>query len=332
MPKSPHEMKHRLFVDKVMTVGFVTEGDDPEAELVFFKSLKKEAETFAEVGNEDQIGNEIWDMTNSISRAIRSAVFEADDDQDPAAIINDSLDQFEAAVRAAAPLWLAGNPVQKHQGHTMPKFDKSKLDDVARTEFDRLEREATDAAEAQQTAEEAQATAEGLTATEKARADEAEAKVEDLTPEEDEVKKGMSPEAREHFEKLEKRLDDEVQRRETDVMAIRFAKGGDLEHMSGDKRTEVLLKAKGGMDDADWDELDTMLKAASAQIAEGNLLKEAGVEGEPEAGEAETEFTAEVKKLRDADPKMTPAEATTHIARTNAPLFKRVQAERKANA
>ena len=216
------------------------------------------------------------------------------------------------------------------------KFDKTKLDEAARAEFERLEGLATDADGAKTAAEEAQTAAEAERDTEKTRADEAEAA---LPKDEGDVTKGMSAEVKAAFEKqaeenedLRKTVAAEINKRETDAMAIRFAKGGDLEQIGGEKRTEVLLKAKAGMDAEDWAELDTMLTAASAQVAEGVLLKEAGVEGEPESGEAETEFTAEVKKLRDADPKMNAAQATAHIAKSNAPLFRRVQDERKANA
>lgn len=261
----------RLKVRTVKTVGFVEAGDDPEAELVFFK--RREAG--------------------------------------------------------------ASHPAKPREGD-MPKFDKSKLDDAARAEFEKLETAAKEAEDKQTAAEEAQATAEGERDTEKTRADEAEAA---LPKEEGDVTKGMSDEVKAAFEKqeekneaLQKAFDAEVEKRETDAMAIRFAKGGDLEQIGGEKRLKVLLKAKSGMDAEDWDELDTMLKAASAQILEGALLKEAGVDGEPEAGEAEVEFKAEVAKLREADPKMTEVQARAQIVKTDTALYRRVRDEQKANA
>jgi len=275
----PFDMKHRLRVGKVMTVGFVTAGDDPEAELVFFKSR-----------DPDHGGGG------------------ASDDPD------------------------------NNGGSNMPEFDKTKLDDAARAELERLEQVAKDA-------EAAQATAEGErdeAVTAKTAAEEALAEASDEGGEGDDVTKGMSPEVKDAFEKQQADLDEardeirkEREQRQRDAMAIRFAKGGDLEQIGGEDRTDVLLKAQQTLDAEDWAKLDTLLTAAAKQIAEGELLKEAGRDGEGGdgvEGEAEREFLGLVDKAMEADSDLSERQARVQVMKANSALYQKVRTEqREAN-
>lgn len=117
---------HRLRVRRVKTVGFVDKGDDPDAEIVFFKR----AETFDEVGSSERISEEVWDLTHRLSRSIRSALDDSEDNQSPLDIITTSLDQFMATVRARAPMWVQGKPVEKRIIQRGQKFIVMSEDDA----------------------------------------------------------------------------------------------------------------------------------------------------------------------------------------------------------
>jgi len=320
------EPKALLRVRRIDTIGLVDKGDNPESDIVFWKredempaitKMTKKAETFEQAGKQEEARRQVWDLTERMSRAISSAVFEAEDGQDPTAIINDSLDQFAAAVRAAAPNWLAGQPVQKHQeSGTMPeKFDVSKLDEAARAEFKRLE------------------DANGALATElKEMKDRTQPPAKDML-------KGLSPEARAEVEaemvkrdneitKLRADHDAVVEKAERDGLAIRFAKGGDLENIGGDKRVDVLLAAKRALGEL-WPALETMLKAASEQIAKGGLFGEKGKGGDGEGATAWNKLEAAAKELVDKGEAKTLAQAIVAVGKRDPKLYREYKAEQK---
>ena len=98
-----------LKVKRLDFVGIVKEGANQASHIAFWKN----AETFEEAKGGDEVRNEVWRFTDGIGTALRSALFEAEEDQDPGALVLTSLDQFTAAVKAALPSWLEGKPFQK---------------------------------------------------------------------------------------------------------------------------------------------------------------------------------------------------------------------------
>lgn len=326
MPKK----KHLLRVSRLDTIGLVDKGDNPEAHIVFWKraperEVGKGLMTFDQSAAVDETRSGIWNLTERLGRVLSEAMEyvaggeEPEDGIDPVSVINDSLDQFVAAVRAAVPNWAAGQPMQKHQEHDMPKFDVTKLDDAARAEFERLEQLAKDATDAKETAERER--------------DEALAKVK---PEPEDVTKGMSPEAKAEFEKaqeraesLEKRLDEVEKKAERDTLAIRFAKGGDLEHVTGESRIDVLLTVKRSVDEGTWAGLEQMLKAASAQIAEGGLFKQNGKDGGDEPPTAWEKIQAKADAMIEKGEAKTRPEAIAAVAHTDPTLYEEYQKERR---
>jgi len=329
--------KALLRVTRIDSIGFVDKGDNPEAEITLWKRdpNAKRADTFAEQGAEDAVRHEVYDMTDRMSRALHGAVFEAEEGQDPAAIINASLDQFTAAVRAAAPGWLAGKPVREHQGAVVmaetkkeEKFDVAKLDEAARAEFKRLGDEASTLAK---------------------QVDALTAKVADLEKkvpaEPEDVLKGLTPEARKEVEAEMKKRDDAltdlrkahealVEQGQRDALAIRFAKGNDLEHIAGEKRLDVLLTAQKVLKADDWAELDGMLKAASKQIAEGKLFAEAGTGAEAPIGSGQAWDKIKAKAGQLVKDKAAPTfeQAVAKIARDEPGLYREYVKEQREKA
>lgn len=88
----------------------------------------KRAETFAEIGNEEAIASEIWDLTDTLRRALMDAVFHADDDQDPAALLDASIQQATEALREHAEQWKNAEPlkkgVRKAKAQSIAKIDE----------------------------------------------------------------------------------------------------------------------------------------------------------------------------------------------------------------
>ena len=148
------------------------------------------------------------------------------------------------------------------------------------------------------------------------------------------VLKGLSPEARAEVEAemakrdekltaLTKAHDDLVEKGRRDALAIRFAKGGDLEQIGGEKRVDVLLKAQKALTPEDWSELEKTLKAASEQIAKGGLFKPAGADGEPPIGGTGTWAKIQAKANDMVAKKEAPtfAQAIAKIADTDPALY-----------
>ena len=332
----PEPKKRNLLrVKRIDTIGLVDRGDNPEADILIWKrdpkAVDKKAETFSEQGKQNDVRHEVYDMTDRMSRALHGAVFEAEEGQDPAAIINASLEQFTAAVRAAAPGWLAGKPVREHQGAVVmaetkkgEKFDVAKLDEAARAEFKRLEDEAS-----------------ALTK----QVGDLTTKVADLEknvpPPPKDVLKGLTPEARAEVETELKKRDEAndtlrkshealVAKMDRDAMAIRFAKGGDLEGLSGDKRTDLVLAAKKAMSAEDFTALDTMLRATAEQIRTGGLFKELGTGAQGEGKTAWDEIQAKAAEMVTKGEAPTLEQAVDKVVRADRALAKRYQDEQKA--
>ena len=71
------------------------------------------AETFDEVGSEDAIRTEIWRLDDRLFTSIRSILFDAGEDDDRKALLDQTLEEFSTEIRSRFPKWLVGEAVEK---------------------------------------------------------------------------------------------------------------------------------------------------------------------------------------------------------------------------
>jgi len=263
----PEPRKRQLLrVKRIDTIGLVDRGDNPEADIVFWK-------------------------------------------RDPGATVVPANDPD--AARAAEP----GT-------------------DEARKRMDELEK-------AQADLEAARADVEALRA-------EVETLKAQVPAEPEDVLKGLTPEARaeveaemakrdERIAELEKKAETEaaekqavIEKAERDTTALRFAKGGDLEGLSGDKRTDLVLACKKALAPEDFAALDVMLKAAAEQIRTGGLFKEVGKDGEPSGDGAWAKIEARAKEMVEKGEAKTMAQAIAEVGNREPALYQEYEEERKA--
>lgn len=352
---------HRLFIDQILTVGFVDKGDDPDAAVVFFKH--DHAETFAEVGNDQRVRDEIWDATHAMSQSLQSIVFAEDDEgDDRMALAETSLTQFVSAIRARLGSWLEGESTEKGRSpmHKLLKilgikagmkeadvekllaeeganggstddgagnggdmdFDVSKLDAKAQEAFEKLQTQLTTATGEVDELKKAADTGGG-------------------DDNKDDVLKGASPE----LLALLKTAQDEASAATASAEATakvvkglqdareneRFIKlvGSDMRYLTGapaDDFAPILRKCADALEDEEYEKLETVLKAASVSIHEGDLLKRIG-SGNRAATTVDAEVQELVKALRAEDPKLDDQEARGKVFRANPTLRKQHQAE-----
>jgi len=366
--------KRRLKIEDILTVGFVPAGDDPEALIPFYKArddVDKRAATFGEIANRDDARREVWDVTERMSSALSSALFEADADQDRAALISASLEEFAATVRGRTAAWVAAIPVQKQDtpGGLMDKIQKmlkalglragiseaevdKLLDDdgaddgsgsLSGTDHDggdmpfditKLDDEARAAYEAM----EARAVAAEAEVTKTDDADDADAAAAELLKE-------LPESVRKRFEDLEKRttdaeakttaLETDIAKRDDDAERDKFIKkAGELEGLPGvnpDDFADVLRKAYDGLDAEHATKLDNVLKAAAAQLAASKLLEEFGNGGHGASPGVEAEVEELAKAKITADPSLSPQLARGQVWKDRPDLLHKHEAARLAS-
>ena len=350
-------MPKRLRIKRVDRVGFVDKGDDPKATIEFWKR----AETFAEQKDESRLHDEIWETTSAMSSALRSALFDADEDQDPEAIILISLDQFVATVKAKLPMWLQGKAVDKNakgkkEAPVVLKSDEKQSPGVWAT----LKRVVTDlgwpAEEIEKLGQDEEGNVEGFDVT--TLPDEAQAeftklqdavtdltsKLETATAEDGGEGDGGEGDTDPLPEAVQKRLDDaetraekaegRIQKMEDANTNAQFVeKAAAYTHLPGwtaDDQGPVLAKIAAALEPEEMEKLEGVLKGASETIKTGDLLREVGVGGDPEEGSAEAEVKVEVEKLMAADAELDEQTARGQVFRKNADLQARYTEERKA--
>ena len=354
-------MATRLRITRLDRVGFVGKGDDPEATIVFWKR----AETFAEQGDEQQLRNELWDTAHAMSRALESALFDAEEDQDPEALILTSLEQFAATVKAKLPMWLQGKAVDKKakgkkEAPVVLKSDEQRGQGLValmkkmatalgwpKEEIEEIEKLGQEGSEGDPAKE---GDMEGFDVTK--LPDEAQAEFtklqEEITGLKEQVAKAepegeKEPEKDPVSEEVQKRLDkaderaqkaeERVTKMELDRENERFLKlAGDytLPSWTADDCGPMLRKIHGALDEDEVKKFTEVLKGASEAIKTGALLKAVGEGGEPEEGSAQAEVKAEVEKLMAADAELDEQTARGQVFRKNGPLQNRYTEERKA--
>lgn len=340
--------RNRLFVDMIDTVGLVDKGDDPKARIVFLKR----AETFAEVDNQDKVRNEMWSVTDGISSALRGALFEADEDQDPEALILTSLDQFVAAVKTALPSWLAGQPYRKREGGGMADNDQKPDRKAVKKVFDAIGQAfgldagtvvlkvEADGGEGDDVTDEGVFKLEDLPEVAQAEFKKLQEKVVELTPA-DAVVKEIEPEIPEAVQKLldasdarakvaeerVEKLERETRRAGTLAKMVEFGK---LPGMVPETFAPMWEKVEDALEAEELAAFTGILKGASAAVGGGPLLKVLGSDGGPESATVDAAVAEEVAKLQSTNPDLTEAQAKARVWKKRPDLYARFEADRVA--
>lgn len=352
----PEPKKRQLLrVKRIDTIGLVDRGDNPEADIVFWKrdvskATKTEdgesypASAFAYVPDAEKPSTWKLRLWESPSEKVTAR-------------------QVGAALAALSPGGYRGNRVSipaadlagvkakvKAAWHSVHGKD-DELPSVLKVDPEAVTPPANDLGAAR-AADPGTAKENHMDELEKAQADltAARAEVETLKAEvgalkakapaeKKDVLKGLSPEARAEVEAELKKRDEEtktlrkshealVEKMDRDAIAIRFAKGGDFEGLGGEKRTDIVLAAKKAMGAEDFTALDTMLKAAAEQIRKGALFAELGKSGDAtnETAMAKIEAKAKAEK-REGE---TVQQAIARITKENPDLYREYEQERKA--
>lgn len=361
-PKSGGKRRNRLFVDSVQTVGLVDKGDDPQARVVFMKAGDaaegKRAETFAEAGNNEALRNELWRLEYAIGNAIRSALFEADEDQDPQQLIEVSLDQFVAEVRAALPSWLEGKPYKKAKG---PKEGEAMEEEKEGALLKSIVKAVTQAiggggrdgdgagVNAGKEAGEEDMTEKTFKVDE--LPDEAQAEFKKMQDRIAELEGGdgdgdggseeaaaedmVVPEAvQKRLEKAETEAAEA--RKETAELLAKQRRTEVVEKLSGLNRLPGMVpaemapmfeKIEGALDDEEQGAFYKFLSGANAAM--GTVLKVVGHSGGPESATVEAEVAGHVEELRKAEPTLSEEQARARVWKQHPGLFARYEKARK---
>lgn len=339
-------MPQRLILDSIERIALVDRGDNPTANVLIHKrrepELKKRAETFSEAGNRDDVRRELWDVTDALNRALHSALFEAEDDQDPEQIINDSLDQFTAAVRSHLPSWLEGEPMEKGDrsllkrfvdflkgephdgGGVMPdgdkKYDFEKIEDEELRVFVKALAERAEKAEAK------------IAEMEKADGDADDPEGIDKSELPEPVRKALeaAEERAEKAEKDQKDLSERMEKIEAEKRRERFiAKAAALDHVPAvtpDDFAPVLMAAEGALEQEQFDKLMDVLSKANELLKTSAVFAEIGAGGR---GGENAELAAAESEVGKAHPDWSPEQVRAHIYKTRPQLYQKVAAEHR---
>ena len=287
--------RNRLHVRRLLTVGFVDKGDNPKAEVVFFKrgEMKKRIEErggkFCVMGEDGKVMGEYdskeeaeasMQKESMLSRALRKLGLK---DTEVKELLAEGAAGDDPKMEKPAPTTTEDHPM----------FDVKKLDAAAQAEFQKL----TD------------------------RIAELEPKPEPKLPADVQKKlDDASEEVRKAHDRIEK-LED--QREVEKFVGIAKSLG-----MTADDWAAPLRKIAKALTADEWKAFETHEKALQAQIRAGALYKQVGTGGHGWATEAETELHTAVAEVRKAKPELTVEEATGEVMKTNVALRNRLESER----
>jgi len=246
-------MPQRLRVEEIMTVGFVEKGDDPEAEIVFFKRRR----------DDQSKGSAMEKFRDFLKKLGLNAGLTEDEVEELLA------DEAEGGSDTDGGL--------NDNGDSHMTFDVEKLDAEARAAFDAAVEAAVEAR-----------IEEGLEGEEEEILDDLPEPVQKRL---DDFQKAIDA-AEKRAEAAENRANALVEQREREEY-IQKAASLDLPGAPAEDFAEILRKAQGSLTDEEREKMDEILGAASAAIREGEMLKELGSGGRgPTTVEAEAEAIA----------------------------------------
>lgn len=280
-----------LILDRV---DLVDKGANPDADIVLFKredakvEFKKivsriikaagDAVTFGDIVGTKEAAIEFYDVTDEVvgfAYALESSIFSIlnDPDANRKELIEKSIEEFQKTLKAALDSWVDDLPFNKRLkwSEPMPAKKKEKGVNPLQKRLDALTKELAD-------------TKEVLAKRENELAS---TKQED--PIQQDVYKGMSDEARQHFAKLEKQnvtLAEAIMKMEEErAMKVCIEKATALKHLgtSTDDLASILKEVSDKAPDV-ADKLEALLSTASHNLAKSALFKSLGSNGEPVTG------------------------------------------------
>lgn len=325
--------KHRLFVEDILTVGFVDKGDDPDATITFFKKaeIEKRIEHRGEkyvVLSED--GSKVLGTHDTLAdaRSQLSAIESGKKGDGRATKLMKFLAQLGARVgmpRSEVDKLLAegaddGSSDGDGAGNGGDMaFDKSKLDAAAKGAYEKLE------------ADLATVTGERDDLKKTAGDDK----------DTDDVLKGASPEIQEMVkavkaeaaaatasaeataQKVEKLEDAKENSR---FLAIVEKGMRSLPEAPADDLAPILRKCAKALDEDEYKRLEKILTTASTQIQEGLLLKRMG-SGGVQSTSVDAEIQEKVDELRKVHPTMKDQQLRGKVFKSDPDLRRRQEAE-----
>ena len=230
--------------------------------------------------------------------------------------------------------------------HMSTKFDRKSLSEDAQKAFAELEEAQKVAKEAQEAAETkvTEAAAAQKTAEEALEEATKDTKKEDdpvskLSPEAQEVVKGLQAKALEQIEKAQEEAtkamkaaeaagkvaneeqEKRVRREIEDVVKT------DLSGLNTDGLADRLYDTMQSLDDKAYEAHVETLKAASKQVEAGNLFKEAGADLSGQSGDAWAEVVSKATKMVEAKQAPTQEQAVTKVLEDDPELYGRYKAE-----
>jgi hypothetical protein len=338
-------MPQRIRFRRISTVGLVDKGDDPEATV----ELLKRAETFAEQGNRDDIRHEVWDVTERMSSVLFSALFDAEADQDPGAIILTSLEQFTNEVKAALPKWLAGNASKDGEGGDMDAQEIGKFRRMVHAiggmlglDAEEVAKELSPNKEEEEGTEMADYKREDLPQEAQDELEALEAKLaefeeaEDEEEQEEQEEEVISEEVAKRLDDAEaraKRAEEKADKLEAEKRRDQFlAKARQFKHLpefTADDFGGILAKIEAALETEEFALLEKVLKGADEAIRQSALLTEIGGSGAG-YGSKEAEVKAKVAELQKLMPELSPEQAEGKVFKNEPALYQAVQAEIEA--
>lgn len=314
-------MAQRLRVDEILTVGFVDKGDNPPAEIVFYKRKDDVSKRIVRRDGKflvmDKDGKKVLGTHSSMAAAKRQlAAIDKGSDMNvlqkflKAVGLKAGLDESEVeellADGADGGSTPDGGPSNQEEGQMT--FDVNKLDEEQKAAFDKAVADAV-AAKIAEAAE-----------TEEDELPEPVAKAIDGLK--DQIEKAES-----RAEKAEQQVSDMVEQREVQK-AIQKAQKLGLPGTNPDDFAPMLRKALDSLDEEEAEKFEQILQSAGNAIRSGML----GEIGRP--GEGATEVDAEVanlaKSYREQKPELSEQEARAMVWRDHPELYEKHRRERPA--
>lgn len=311
-------MKQRLRVERIDTVGFVDKGDNPPAQLVFFKRAapteKGDAKTFSEMRGSRRARDEVWQMTSDFADVVNRAL-DDDDVTDKAAFILQSLNEFDAAIGAALPNWTSGKPMEKQDQNEA----KGLLTKLAQALGLKPEDAPAITTEKEAPVAEKPTEKQEPEAVSKAAVEALEKKLTEATERLEKAEADAKANA-EKVEKLaeEKRVSTYIAKAETfKALPIKAAEFG-----------PIMAKLAKALDEKEYAEVERVLAGANEAYRTSKLTQEIG-SGAPE-GSALAKLQAAVAEIQKANPTISEQEARGRAFKDNPALRRELDAEQAA--
>lgn len=284
------------------------------------------------------VAMEIQDGLADMAISLDKAVWDVEEGQDPEALLQKNLQEFEAWFNDHKDAWLSGQvakgagtePDDTAEEPTMNKpsqekdtFDRESLSEEAQAAFSELEKRAEDAEE--------------RTAELEARLEKLEDQTGDEPAGDEDIFKGVHPKVRERLEKAEQRAERAekaaAQEREQRLNREYLAKAKKLPAVPGEPQAvaKMLRQVDENLDEEVAKQVNDALGRMNQAVLSSDLLKSSGTPGSGEPGSALEEVNKRAKKMVEDGQAETHAQAVTKVCEADSELYARYQEEKRAN-